>query len=200
LVVCGVCPGPVRGQCTVEQKISACPPQADICAFVSTLPGNQKGRRATLPRLRTGQNANGKGWQMENALGPEAVILAGSPDVCSFPDSGGKADILQPSIANLHGARTPAPSWIQHRPPDQITAADNFSEGNVRRRRIVDPIGILIAVVPAGRLNSEADSSASGRSNDGAIAIAIVSCRRRLRHERAPYGRSQDNHRVPYHD
>jgi hypothetical protein len=29
-------------------------------------------------------------------LGSEAVILARSPDVCSFPDSGEKADILQP--------------------------------------------------------------------------------------------------------
>jgi hypothetical protein len=30
------------------------------------------------------------------ADGSEAVILARSPDVCSFPDSGEKADILQP--------------------------------------------------------------------------------------------------------
>ena len=35
--------------------------------------------------------------------GSEAVILARSPDVCSFPDSGGKADILQPLLEARSG-------------------------------------------------------------------------------------------------
>jgi hypothetical protein len=33
----------------------------------------------------------------------EAAILARSPDVCSFPDSGGKADILQPLLGATSG-------------------------------------------------------------------------------------------------
>jgi hypothetical protein len=37
------------GNAPIEQKISAYPPQAHICAFVSKLPRNQKGRHAALP-------------------------------------------------------------------------------------------------------------------------------------------------------
>ena len=63
LAVCMVEIGRVRvkgGNAPIEQKISAYPAQADICAF-EYIPRNQKGRQAALPGLRTAQNANGSG-------------------------------------------------------------------------------------------------------------------------------------------
>jgi hypothetical protein len=58
---------------------------------------------------------------------PSAAFAAGAASLTMRRTSAARA-----SIANLHGARAPAPSWVQHRPLDQVTAADNISEGNVR--------------------------------------------------------------------
>jgi len=49
------------GNAPIEQKISAYPPQVDICAFVSTsLETNRAAKRPS--RAPDGQNANGSGW------------------------------------------------------------------------------------------------------------------------------------------
>jgi len=84
------------------------------------------------------------------------------------------------SIAKLNVVRTP-PIRSQHWPPDRVTA-DEISEGIIRILRIkIDVIRIVIAVVPTRRLQTEADTCAPRGSRDGAVAIAIISCRRRLR-------------------
>src|SRR3981081_1387673 len=69
LAVCMVEIGRVRvkpGNAPIEQKISAYPPQADICAFVST--SLETKRAAWRPSQPDGQNANGRGW-LRTALG-----------------------------------------------------------------------------------------------------------------------------------
>ena len=53
--------GVKAGNAPIEQKISAYPPQADICAFVSTSP-ETKGPPGGPPGAPDGQNANGSGW------------------------------------------------------------------------------------------------------------------------------------------
>src|SRR5882757_6214721 len=70
LAVCMVEIGRVRvkaGNAPIEQKISAYPPQADICAFVSTSLETKRAARRP-PRAPDGQNANGSGW-LRTALG-----------------------------------------------------------------------------------------------------------------------------------
>jgi hypothetical protein len=55
------------GNAPIEQKISAYPPQADICAFVST--SLETKRAAKRPsRAPDGQNANGSGWRTANGM------------------------------------------------------------------------------------------------------------------------------------
>jgi hypothetical protein len=61
------------GNAPIEQKISAYPPQADICAFVSTSLETKKGRQAALPGLRTAKMQTGGGW-LRTALGSKADL------------------------------------------------------------------------------------------------------------------------------
>jgi hypothetical protein len=59
------------GNAPIEQKISAYPPQADICAF------EPKGPPGGPPRAPDGQNANGRGW-LRTALGQSRRFDRGS--------------------------------------------------------------------------------------------------------------------------
>jgi hypothetical protein len=66
------------GNAPIEEKISAYPPQADICAFVSTLPRNQKGRHAAL----AGPKCKREGW-LRTAYAPKAEALTAAViDIC----------------------------------------------------------------------------------------------------------------------
>jgi hypothetical protein len=81
------------GNAPIEQKISAYPPQADIC-FVSTSLETKRTARRALPGLSGGPNANGSGW-LRTALGPE-------------PDLGAPIEFFKLRVASAARRQRPA--------------------------------------------------------------------------------------------
>src|SRR5258707_11695529 len=78
LAVCMVEIGRVRvktGNAPIEQKISAYPPQADICAFVST--SLETKRASRRPSQGSGRpNANGRGVAERFGSKPEKLAMS----------------------------------------------------------------------------------------------------------------------------
>src|SRR5207253_5220367 len=75
LAVCMVEIGRVRvktGNSPIEQKISAYPPQADICAFVSTSLETKRAARRPSQGSGRAKMQTGGGW-LRTALGPFAT-------------------------------------------------------------------------------------------------------------------------------
>src|ERR1700692_1996610 len=92
LAVCMVEIGHVRvkaGNAPIEQKISAYPPQADICAFVSTSLETKKAARR--PSQGSGRPKCKREWRAEDHTGgsngeilKRSIVLPGSPRQRTF--------------------------------------------------------------------------------------------------------------------
>src|SRR5712671_7498783 len=89
LAECMVEIGRVRvktGNAPIEQKISAYPPQADICAFVST--SLETKRAARRPSQGSGRPRCKREWVSEDRFGSDSDIATWLPDVRFAPKSG----------------------------------------------------------------------------------------------------------------
>src|SRR5882762_9205742 len=89
LAVCMVEIGRVRvkvGNAPIEQKISAYPPQADICAFVSTSPETK--RAARRPSQGSGRPRCKREWVAEDRFGSKADLTPSYSNVRYCPESG----------------------------------------------------------------------------------------------------------------
>src|SRR5260370_23728959 len=94
LAVCMVEIGRVRvkvGNAPIEQKISAYPPQADICAFVST--SLETKRAARRPSQGSGRPKCKREGVAEDRFGSSTDLTAPKFDFRFTPESGLKSDI-----------------------------------------------------------------------------------------------------------
>src|SRR5882762_91890 len=83
LAECMVEIGRVRvkaGNAPIEQKISACPPQADICAFVST--SLETKRAARRPSQGSGRPKCKREWVAEDRFGSFSEVSDRVEKVC----------------------------------------------------------------------------------------------------------------------
>src|SRR5882757_4390680 len=94
------------GNAPIEQKISAYPPQADICAFVST--SLETKRAARLPSQGSGRpKRNGSGW-LRTALGRSKGDMRSRPDHVCLPPN---AEVKDRSAGVLFGQPKWAYAW-----------------------------------------------------------------------------------------